>query len=239
MTLLQTIRHALRWYPNLAKDILLTKLTPGSAYRPNDFWEKRHASEHTFWTVGRRAFDEPGNRAWYGRLEQDLRAAIAADGLDLSQSSVLEIGAGIGFWTKMVRSLGCQQYVGVEIAQSAVDWLSQQFPVYRFEQADASKRLPEGPFDVVMMIHVDEHIHGATFDAAQRNIRAALKPAGTFYTTYQERFVQSGVHYVEYHTRGDFERTWPTSWVRELPRPNNGDPLLSISARHAQGGVDE
>ena len=66
--------HKLRWHADLAKDLLVKP-----TYRPREFWERRHAQGHNFWTVGRRAFDEDGNLAWYENLAQDLVTEFRAD----------------------------------------------------------------------------------------------------------------------------------------------------------------
>ncbi len=220
--------HKLRWNAVLVKDLLFKP-----NYSPREFWEQRHAQGHDFWTVGRRAFDEDGNREWYGNLAQDLVTEFRADGLDLNHLSVCEIGAGIGYWTKLVRDLGCKRYLGIEIAEPAVQWLRPQFPDYDFAVADASEEPLPGTWDVIVMMHVDEHIHGERFLSALRNIKAAMKPASRFFTTYRTEPTPSGLAYVEYHTREDFAAVFPPAWIKLVPQPHNGDPMLSISAAHA------
>ncbi|MBA3342507.1 MAG: class I SAM-dependent methyltransferase [Gemmatimonadaceae bacterium] len=221
--------HKLYWYADLAKELLLKP-----RYRPREFWERRHAQGHDFWTVGRRAFDEDGNEAWYDKLSQDLVAEFRADQLDLRRLSVCEIGAGIGYWTRLVRDLGCERYLGIEIAEAAVQWLQPRFPGYDFSVADAAEVPLPGTWDVILMIHVDEHIHGDRFRAALRHIKAAMSPSTRFFTTYRTEATVSGVPYVEYHTREDFAAVFPLSWIKLVPRPNVGDPMLSISAAHAE-----
>ncbi|HYN06532.1 MAG TPA: class I SAM-dependent methyltransferase [Vicinamibacterales bacterium] len=221
------LRHALRWYPALLKDLVLRKLK--RPYVPKDFWEQRHAAEHTFWTVGRRAFDEQGNTEWYGRLAHDLVAAFEARHLDLKQLAVYEIGAGTGYWTTLVRDLGCTRYQGTDIAESAIAWLRPKFPGYAFAVRDAAEEPIPGAWDVILMIHVDEHIHGPRFDATLRHIRAALASGGHFFTTYSATPKASGVNYVEYHGIIDYRRVFPADWITALPQPNGGDPLLCMA----------
>jgi 2-polyprenyl-3-methyl-5-hydroxy-6-metoxy-1,4-benzoquinol methylase len=220
--------HKLRWHADLAKDLLFKP-----NYSPREFWERRHAQGHDFWTVGRRAFDEDGNLEWYENLAQDLVTEFRADGLDLNHLSVCEIGAGIGYWTKLVRELGCKRYLGIEIAEPAVQWLRPQFPDYDFAVADAAEEPLPGTWDVIVMMHVDEHIHGERFRSALRNIKTAMKPASRFFTTYRTEPTPSGLAYVEYHTRENFAEVFPTEWIKLVPRPHSGDPMLSISAAHA------
>ncbi len=219
--------HKLRWYANLAKDIVVKP-----TYNPREFWERRHAEGHDFWTVGRRSFDEKGNRAWYHNLAQDLVTEFRADGLDLQHLSGCEIGAGIGYWTRLVQDLGCKRYLGIEIAEPAVQWLRPQFPSYDFAVADiAGKPLP-GSWDVIVMMHVDEHIHGENFLSALRHIKGAMTPASRFFTTYRSEPTPSGLAYIEYHTQEDFATVFPSAWIKRVPQPHNGDPMLSISAAH-------
>jgi hypothetical protein len=220
--------HKLRWYSNLAKDLVVKP-----TYRPHEFWERRHAQGHDFWTVGRRAFDEEGNRAWYENLAQDLVAEFRAEALDLQHLSVCEIGAGIGYWTRLVGDLGCKRYLGIEIAESAVEWLRPQFPSYDFSVANIAEVPLPRKWDVIMMMHVDEHIHGENFLSALRHIKAAMTPTSRFFTTYRTEPTPSGLAYVEYHTQEDFATVFPPAWIQRVPQPNNGDALLSISADHA------
>ena len=222
------VMHALRWYPSLLSDIIVKP-----PYRPAEFWENRHAKEHSFWTVGRRAFDARGNEEWYARLAADLRDALAAERLDLKALSVYEIGAGIGYWTRLVRDLGCLNYEGTDIAESAAAWLRPQFPGYVFAARDAAVDPIPGLWDVILMMHVDEHVHGERFVAMLRHIKAAMTPASRFFTTYAPVSKPSGVTYVEHHTREDYARVFPAEWIRPLPQPNGGDPMLVISAAHA------
>ncbi|NOX39726.1 MAG: class I SAM-dependent methyltransferase [Alphaproteobacteria bacterium] len=222
--------RSIHWYTSL-----LWALVVKPKYKPGEFWEGRHSKRHDFWTVGRRSFSEKDNEEWYRRLADDLTADFQATGLELSALSVLEIGAGTGYWTKLLRRLGVQRYIGVEIAQSAVDWLRVQNPDCQFELHDASKSLPQGPFDLVVMLHVDEHIHGENFLSCQRNIKAAMGPKGVFYTTFRTEPTLSGVTYVEYHTQEDFAKVWPREWISRVPQPNNGDAMLKISAGGGSG----
>ncbi len=219
--------HRLRWYADITKDLILRP-----RYRPQEFWERRHTEGHDFWTVGRRVFDEGGNEKWYRRLAEDLAAELEADNLDLARLSVCEVGAGIGYWTRMVRDLGCKRYLGIEIAEAAVKWLRPQFPAYEFAVADVGEVPLPGTWDVILMIHVDEHIHGERFISALGHIKSAMMPTSRFFTTYRTEVTESGVRYVEYHTREDFAKVFPSSWIKVVPRPNGGDPMLSISASH-------
>ena len=220
--------HKIRWYADLIKDILVKP-----TYNPREFWERRHAEGHDFWTVGRRAYDEEGNLAWYKDLAQDLVTEFKADGLDMKNLAVCEIGAGIGYWTRLIQDLGCRRYLGIEIAEPAVEWLRPQFPNYEFAVADISQKPLPGTWDVIVMMHVDEHIHGENFLSALHHIKDAMTPTSRFFTTFRTEPTPSGLAYVEYHTEDDFAKVFPPAWIKRVPQPHNGDAMLSISAAHA------
>jgi hypothetical protein len=116
-----------------------------------------------------------------------------------------------------------------------VEWLRPRFPDYQFMVADAAETPIPGAWDLIVMIHVDEHIHGDRFRAALSNIRNAMKPTSRFFTTYRTEPTESGVPYVEYHTLDDFAAVFPRPWIRQVPQPHGGDPMLSISPAHAPG----
>lgn len=212
--------HTLRFYTDLARDLLFRR-----SYDPRTFWEQRHQT-HDFWAVGRRVYDEAGNQAWYGRLRDDW--LVACQGLDWPTLRVCEIGCGTGYWTAVVRAQGGVTYTGIDIAANAVDWLRPRFPGYTFRAANVAEQPIGGPYDLIVMMHVDEHLVGPPFDAAMRHIREALAPGGRFFTTYKPTPVPSGLVYVEYHTAADFGRVFPADWITPCPNPHGGDPLLLI-----------
>lgn len=52
--------------------------------------------------------------------------------------SVLEIGPGTGYWTAVLQRMGCKEYLGIDIADAAVQRLPAKFPDYRFTTGDAA-----------------------------------------------------------------------------------------------------
>ncbi len=131
---IRSLLHQVRWLPVLVKDILLKP-----TYRPSNFWERRHRGADDFWAVGSRGRDKEGNLAWYAQQEQDLLDEMQQLQLDLRQMSVLEIGSGRGYFTAIVQRLGCKEYLGIEIADSAVRRLRSKFPEFRFQTGDVSQ----------------------------------------------------------------------------------------------------
>ncbi len=224
---MSSLLHKVRWYAELARELLLKP-----QYRPKEFWERRHRTSDGFRAVGRRSRDEKENEHWYGQLEQDLLEEIRQQQFDLTQMSVLEIGPGIGYWTNVVRRLGCREYLGIEIASVAVQDLLIKFPEYRFQVGDVSQVPIQGKWDLFLMMHVDEHIHGENFIKALTAIKHAMKPTSSLLSTYHPGEKKSGEPHVEHHTEGDFAEVFPAEWISRAAYKFGNDPMLSISESH-------
>lgn len=222
-----SIAHWTRWLFAVARDVLVRP-----EYRAKDFWDKKHRSEG-FSAVGCRRLDEEGNAKWYSRMEADLVAAVESEGIEFSESNVLEIGAGTGYWTAVVKRLGCEDYLGIDIAENAVTRLQQNFPDYRFEVTDISQRRLEGPWDVIVMIHVDEHIHGDAFIESMNSIKSLMDLDSHLFVSAYGPGTRSRVPHVEFHDLAWFEHVFPSDWIQTPPLPFADDLLLVISPSHA------
>ena len=198
-----SILHNLRWLGAVLKDLVLRP-----KYKPQEFWAQKHKVD-SFEAVGRRRLGEAGNARWYAEMEADFLDEITCQHLDLSQVSVLEIGPGTGYWTAVVQRLGCKDYLGIDIAEAAVERLRTKFPAYRFKTGDAASGDVEGHWDVIIMIHVDEHIHGENFTQAMFEIKDALRPGGQLLVTAYHPKAKGHVPHVEYHSETDFACVFP------------------------------
>lgn len=90
-------------------------------------------------------------------------------------SRVLDIGCGNGLLIRYLpRSIS---YVGVDINQEIIQWLSHQYPSFKFFQCRAGlDPLPSGPFDVVTLAGFIEHIDKEFHLKLLENIRKVLAP---------------------------------------------------------------
>ncbi len=219
--------HRVRWLGTAARDLLLRP-----RYRPQEFWDRRLRNDRLS-AVGHRRLDEKENARWYAQLEQDLLAEIEQLGLDLSRQSVLEIGPGTGYWTAVVQRLDCKEYLGIDIAEAAVERLRTKFPDYRFQTGDPSRDSIAGKWDVILMVHVDEHIHGEEFTKALTTIKGTMKPTSNFLASASHPNKKSWVPHVEYHSEEDFTKVFPVKWIHRPVHKFGSDLLLSISETSA------
>ena len=150
------------------------------------FWSDRHAKfgADDLRGVGRESWSHEANAADYADAQQRVRGHVDRLGLALEGARVLDLGCGVGTYAQMLREAGVVDYVGVDIAPTLLPELRARFPGYRFEQHDLSRSAPQGPFDLIVMIDVTQHLvaEGA-FPAAMGHVRDALAPGGAFVVT--------------------------------------------------------
>lgn len=150
------------------------------------FWSDRHAKfgADDLRGVGRESWSHEANAADYADAVLRVQGHIDGLGLALGEARVLDLGCGVGTYAQMLRDAGVKNYVGVDIAATLLPELRRRFEGYRFEQHDLAQSAPQGPFDLIVMIDVTQHLvaEGA-FAAAMSHVREALAPGGAFVVT--------------------------------------------------------
>lgn len=143
------------------------------------YWEKR-LGRHFDLTGAGHAGLGPHYNAWLykSRLEA-LEKGLASIKRTLKGARVLEAGCGTGFYTEYCLRRGVHTYVGVDITSVSVEILRERYPEFRFVQADITKEIIGGDFDVVMAADVLFHIvDDAAFERAVQNLCSVLSPNG-------------------------------------------------------------
>jgi 2-polyprenyl-3-methyl-5-hydroxy-6-metoxy-1,4-benzoquinol methylase len=166
-----------------------------------DYWEKRLGADWSLRGVG---FSRLGTRFndWQYRLRAERFDAIVQDlPVDLSQSRVLDVGSGTGFYIEAWRRLNAKEVVGLDLTDAAVASLREAFPDKTFVRQDISEGIdglePES-FDIVSCMDVMFHIlDNARFSAALENIAMLLVPGGQF--VWSDLFIHRR-EYVDRHT---------------------------------------
>jgi SAM-dependent methyltransferase len=156
-------------------------------YQPRRFWNELLSDSFDLRGVGHYRLSEAENRAMYDEKRAVIERELATHRIAIgAESAVLEIGAGVGYWTEFLRSKGVERYTGNDIAQVSVERLGARYPGFTFVHGDAGDvTLPAGSFDVAFMIDVTQHItDDGAFDRAMRNVWAAIKPGGAFLVTF-------------------------------------------------------
>lgn len=94
---------------------------------------------------------------------------------DLRGKKVLEVGCGLGFFTAWFAAQGADT-LGVDVDRGALAFVSREYQIpTRLVDADREE-LPEGPFDVVFVGEVLEHM--ADPEGLMRKVAAVLAPSG-------------------------------------------------------------
>ncbi len=104
--------------------------------------------------------------------------------ISFKDKCVLEIGCGTGFYTDIVRGLGCADYTGLDITDALFPTLRDRFPGFEFVQQDITTTAPSGTFDAIVMIDVTQHIvDDDKFRRAMSNVASHLDTNGVFVVT--------------------------------------------------------
>ena len=107
---------------------------------------------------------------------QELLASLPP--LDIGRRAVLEIGCGTGWLTRQLAAQG-HRAVGQDIATGLLAFATQHNPDgAEFVEADACQILPTGPYDVVTLIDVLEHVQEKKREAIVVRAAHELKPGG-------------------------------------------------------------
>lgn len=153
-----------------------------SGYDARRYWADRFARHGTSLRgAGHEGLGEDENAQAYAKAAAIVLQEIERVGIDLSRSSVLEIGCGSGFYTALMKDHGVRDYTGIDITDELFDVHRRRFPRYRFVRQDVTSQPIERAFDLILMIDVAEHIvDNSAFASAMRNARSALREGASF-----------------------------------------------------------
>jgi len=145
------------------------------------YWERRLSSQIDLQGTGHRGFDSEYNRWFYLAQADSLDMLLKQNQIVLQNMSAIDIGSGVGFYIDFIKKRGATKIVGVDISQTSIDYLKNNFPDCDFYKADISDidlKLP-GKFDVLIAISILFHIvDDMKFAQAIQNIGNLVKPRG-------------------------------------------------------------
>lgn len=161
------------------------KKLPSNYKNPKLYWEKRHKKYGLdLRGVGHCGMSPEKNYEEYLKAKEALLHLLDLEKINVKDSKILEIGCGIGLFTKVMEEVGAQKYTGVDIAKNAIKRVKKKFPMFNFAQLDITKTKPTEEFDLILMIDVTQHIVDEhLFEIAMKNITQTLKPNGIFIVT--------------------------------------------------------
>ena len=148
------------------------------SYKPKTFWNELLTNSFDLRGVGHYRMSNEENLKMYEEKKSIIAAEMKKSGVSVTRdTTIVEIGIGVGYWTDYFHSLGAENYTGNDIAEIAVTELSKKYPQYSFIQGDISEvKLPENKFDLGVMIDVTQHItDDDRFNKAMDNLWKSLK----------------------------------------------------------------
>lgn len=102
------------------------------------YWNSRLENKFDIEGVGYIGLGEIYNEWLYLSRMEILRKVMQKRFKDFEKVNVLEIGPGIGMFTKQFYQHGCKNYVGIDISTKSVSTLREQYQEYRFHCGDIS-----------------------------------------------------------------------------------------------------
>jgi SAM-dependent methyltransferase len=155
-------------------------------YQPNSYWPALHdRNPGALTAVGYPALGEGFNKVTYWRRRRAVASIVRRVGL--WQPRVLEGAVGVGAYAPVWAQLGVQQWLGLDIAGSALERLRHRYDAHQFFEIDLASRDEErwrvveaaGRFDLVCGIDVLYHMTSdESFTTALGNLARFVKPGG-------------------------------------------------------------
>lgn len=152
-------------------------------YDASAFWDDVLRTRFDLTGTGHGGYGPRYNHYLYRAKERAFGRVLRAADLELRSRSVLDVGCGSGFFTRIALAAGCRTYTGADITPTAVERLRERHPGQSFVVADiGAETLPPalgGTFDVVLCIDVLYHVvDPVRFERAVANLWARVAPGG-------------------------------------------------------------
>lgn len=157
------------------------ELASAPSYDPESFWEGRLRRHFNLTGAGFRGIGAPFNQALYRQREIVFARVLRRVPIDPSESDVVELGPGTGFYVALWKRHHVRSLVGLDITAVATARLAADYPEFRFAQADISERWPlaDRSADIVTAFDVLFHIvDDVRFAAAIDEAARVTKPGG-------------------------------------------------------------
>lgn len=149
-------------------------------YRAAEYWRDRlDRAGNSLIGPGHEGWSEARNQEMYDEARRVLESELDRVGGGRAGDSVLEIGPGTGYWTNVCHERGIETLTALDITDSRFPDLRHRFPGYRFLVGDATKGVPEGRFQLVLIMDVIEHVVSlSSLQDMLRYVESATVPGG-------------------------------------------------------------
>jgi len=145
-------------------------------FKPEAYWEKRLRNRFSLEGVGNRSFRLEYNIWLYRARVRVLGKLLRDNQLNLRDKTLLDIGAGTGYYLEFFKRRGIGRVTGMDITSASVEALKKRHPEDHFVKASVADRdLPiSGKFEVITAFDVLFHI------VDESDFRQAIRNIGNF-----------------------------------------------------------
>jgi SAM-dependent methyltransferase len=154
----------------------------GEVFDPEQYWEGMHRENRGFAAVGFAGLGVGFNKWMYRVRRRVVVRALRRAGLSVKGASVLDIGAGTGFYVRTWLELGAAHVTGLDLSEAAVEALRAEFPTAEFARediAEPSEAIRGRSYDVVSAFDVLFHIvDDERFGRAIENVARVTRQGG-------------------------------------------------------------
>lgn len=133
--------------------------SPFSADESHNYWVQRHRDSSREWdSVGFKGGSRELNEAFYSCRRNALLCELKFLGYDLRDCRVLDVGCGLGAFSKLYHELGAE-VVGIDISPDAVDYCN-SLNIGSFVQSSIAelKSRVTGQFKIIHCFDVLYHV---------------------------------------------------------------------------------
>ena len=160
--------------------------TNGDEYEPDKFWSTRlnKYGYNSLRGVGNIRKTESENTEAYS-VSGNIFLKFCEDHMVIfDNTTILDIGCGTGYFTRLMRENGANTYTGMDITDVFFDQLKRECPDFQFIKLDVSSQKINKEYDLITMINVVQHItDDKGFSFAMQNVRSNLRETGVFIVT--------------------------------------------------------
>lgn len=152
------------------------------AFDPEGYWEHMHRENRGFAAVGFAGLGVGFNEWMYRVRQVVVRRALRRAAASVRGATVLDVGAGSGFYVRMWSGMGAAHVTGIDLSEAAVAALRAEFPAAEFARddiAEPSAATVSRRYDLVSAFDVLFHIvDDERFFRAIQNVAELLRPGG-------------------------------------------------------------
>ena len=151
------------------------------SYDAKSFWEERLSSKLDLKATGHRAFSLEYNSWLYKAQTDAIENALSQFKISTKDISFLDVGSGGGYFIHFFQEKGCSPITGIDITQSSVIYLREEYPHLRFHQIDITQPdiLRGESFKLILVMSVFYHITSDNnFTSAVDNVCRLLDSKG-------------------------------------------------------------